>query len=65
MNVRLPRGSRVKAFLNPSSIRHFLDIPAEVVDEDHRMASGKGLLTGAKTRCDRCLCKLFAKDSGG
>jgi hypothetical protein len=63
--MSLPRDSGLQTDLKPGSVRQFLNVPAEIVHKDDRMAGGQGVPTRAKTGCRSGLCELFGKNIGG
>jgi hypothetical protein len=57
--MSISRASRLQTDLKPRSVRQFLNIPAEIVHKDDRMAGSHGILTGTKTSGGGSLRELF------
>jgi hypothetical protein len=62
--MRPSRGSGLQTDLKPRAVWQLLDISAEIIDKDHRMAGSQGLPAGSKTRVRRSLSKLLGKNVG-
>ncbi len=61
--MHLTRCSSLEQHFKASSVGHFFNIPAELIDEHDRMACSQGLRSGAKTGSRRRLSKILGENA--